>query len=83
MAIGAAILLGVSLPITPLQILWINMVSSIGLALVLAFEAPEADIMARAPRDAQEPLLSRFLIWRILFVSGLFLIGFLGHTTGA
>jgi magnesium-transporting ATPase (P-type) len=78
MAIGAAILLGVSLPITPLQILWINMVSSIGLALVLAFEAPEADIMARAPRDAQEPLLSRFLIWRILFVSGLFLIGIFG-----
>ena len=78
MAIGAAILLGASLPITPLQILWINMVSSIGLAMVLAFEAPEPDIMARAPRDPKEPLLSRFLIWRILFVSSLFLAGIFG-----
>lgn len=78
MAIGAAILLGVSLPITPLQILWINMVSSIGLALVLAFEPAEPDIMSRRPRPPQEPLLSRFLIWRILFVSGLFLVGIFG-----
>jgi magnesium-transporting ATPase (P-type) len=78
MAIGAAILLGVSLPITPLQILWVNMVSSIGLAMVLAFEAPEPDIMRRKPRNANEPLLSRFLIWRILFVSSLFLIGIFG-----
>jgi len=78
MAIGAAILLGASLPITPLQILWVNMVSSIGLAMVLAFEPPEPDIMSRNPRDAKEPLLSTFLIWRILFVSSLFLVGTFG-----
>jgi magnesium-transporting ATPase (P-type) len=78
MAIGAAILLGASLPITPLQILWINMVSSIGLAMVLAFEAPEPDIMKRPPRARNEPLLSSFLIWRILFVSTLFLAGIFG-----
>ncbi len=78
MAIGAAILLGASLPITPLQILWINMVSSIGLAMVLAFEAPEPDIMKRPPRARDEPLLSTFLIWRILFVSTLFLAGIFG-----
>ena len=78
MAIGAAILIGASLPITPLQILWINMVSSVCLAMVLAFEAPEADIMNRSPRNRNEPLLSRFLIWRILFVSSLFLTGIFG-----
>ena len=78
MAIGAAILLGASLPITPLQILWVNMVSSIGLAMVLAFEPPEPDIMSRKPRDPKEPLLSTFLIWRILFVSSLFLVGIFG-----
>lgn len=78
MAIAAAILLGANLPITPLQILWINMVSSIGLAMVLAFEAPEPDIMNRPPRPRDEPLLSRFLIWRILFVSSLFLSGIFG-----
>ena len=78
MAIGAAILFGASLPITPLQILWINMVSSIGLAMVLAFEAPEPDIMKRAPRPHNEPLLSAFLIWRIIFVASLFLAGIFG-----
>ena len=78
MAIGAAILLGASLPITPLQILWVNMVSSIGLAMVLAFEPPEPDIMSRKPRDPKEPLLSTFLIWRIMFVSSLFLVGIFG-----
>lgn len=78
MAIGVAILIGASLPITPLQILWINMVSSVCLAMVLAFEAPEADIMNRSPRNRNDPLLSRFLIWRILFVSSLFLTGIFG-----
>lgn len=78
MAIGVAILLGASLPITALQILWINMVSSIGLAMVLAFEAPEPDIMNRAPRPQGEALLSSFLIWRILFVASLFLCGIFG-----
>ncbi|AWK88744.1 cation-transporting P-type ATPase [Azospirillum thermophilum] len=63
------IVAGLTLPITPLQILWINMVSSIGLALALAFEPPEPDVMRRPPRPAAEPLLSGFLVWRVAFVS--------------
>jgi magnesium-transporting ATPase (P-type) len=78
MAITVAILIGVTLPITPLQILWVNMVSAIGLAMVLAFEPAEADIMSRKPRDRDTPLLSSFLIWRIFFVSLLFLMGIFG-----
>jgi potassium/sodium efflux P-type ATPase len=78
MAITVAILIGATLPITPLQILWVNMVSAIGLAMVLAFEPAEADIMSRSPRDRNSPLLSAFLIWRIAFVSTLFLIGIFG-----
>jgi magnesium-transporting ATPase (P-type) len=78
MAIGAAILIGIALPITPLQILWVNMVSSVGLAMVLAFEPPEPGIMNRKPRDRNSPLLSYFLVWRIVFVSSLFLIGIFG-----
>lgn len=78
MAITVAILIGVTLPVTPLQILWVNMVSAIGLAMVLAFEPAEADIMLRKPRDRDTPLLSPFLIWRIVFVSLLFLIGIFG-----
>ncbi len=71
----AAILFGLTLPVTPVQILWINMVTVVGLGLVLAFEPPEPDIMQRAPRDANAPLLSGFLLWRIIFVSVLFAIG--------
>jgi len=73
-----AVLLGVALPILPAQVLWVNMVSSVALAMVLAFEPTEADVMRRPPRPAGEPLLSRFLVWRIVFVSSLFLAGIFG-----
>jgi len=72
--IVAAILLGWTLPVTPVQILWINTVTVGALGLVLAFEPAEADVMRRAPRVAGEPLLSGFLIWRIVLVSILFAI---------
>ncbi|OIQ98238.1 putative cation-transporting ATPase F [mine drainage metagenome] len=78
MVIVAAILLGLTLPITPVQILWVNMVTAITLSMALAFEVPEADVMQRPPRAADEPLLNRFLLWRILFVSGLMVTGSLG-----
>ncbi|MDI9730691.1 cation transporting ATPase C-terminal domain-containing protein, partial [Stutzerimonas stutzeri] len=45
-------LLGLALPITPVQVLWVNMVSSVALAMVLAFEPTEADVMQRPPRRA-------------------------------
>lgn len=64
-----AILLGRSLPITPVQVLWINLVTAVTLALALAFEPSEPDVMRRPPRKPGEPLLSRFFIWRIGFVS--------------
>lgn len=87
-AIISAILLGTALPITPLQILWVNMVSSVGLAIALAFEPAEADVMQRPPRPANEPMLSAFLVWRIIFVSALFVSGIFGiflwtHSNGA
>jgi magnesium-transporting ATPase (P-type) len=78
-----AVLLGVALPILPAQILWVNMVSSIALAMVLAFEPREADVMHRPPRAPDEPLLSRFVIWRIALVSTLFLTGIFGMYEGS
>jgi potassium/sodium efflux P-type ATPase len=69
-----AILLGLTLPITPVQILWINMVSAVTLALAIAFEHPEPNVMREPPRDPDEPLLTRFMLWRIVFVT-LFLVG--------
>ncbi len=73
-----AVLLGVALPILPAQVLWVNMVSSVALAMVLAFEPTEPDVMRRPPRPVDEPLLSRFLVWRIVLVSALFLAGIFG-----
>lgn len=75
LAIVLALLFALTLPILPLQILWVNMVSSIALALALAFEPAERDIMRRPPRQKQEALISRFLLWRIVLVSVLFTIG--------
>lgn len=66
-----AILFGMTLPITPVQILWVNMVTAITLALALSFEKAEPGVMQRPPRAANEPLLSGFMIWRIAFVSAL------------
>jgi len=73
-----AILLGYLLPITPVQILWVNMITAVTLALALAFEPPEDDVMKRPPRHPAEPMLSRFFIWRIVFVSLIIVAGCLG-----
>jgi magnesium-transporting ATPase (P-type) len=70
---------GFSLPISPPQILWINMVTAVSLALALAFEPAERNVMRRPPRRSDEPLVSRFLLWRVAFVSVLLTIGTLGH----
>ncbi len=73
-----AIALGYTLPITPVQILWVNMISAVTLALALAFEPAEPDIMQRPPRPSREPLLSGFLLWRIGWVSALLVAGCFG-----
>jgi magnesium-transporting ATPase (P-type) len=73
-----AILFGLPLPITPVQILWVNMITEVTLGLAIAFEKPEADIMQRQPRNPNESLLSPFLVWRIAFVSLLMVAGALG-----
>lgn len=78
LAIVLALLLALNLPILPLQILWVNMVSSIGLALALAFEPSEKNVMQRPPRPVKEPMLSGFLVWRVVLVSMLFTAGIFG-----
>jgi calcium-translocating P-type ATPase len=64
-----AVLLGMTLPITPVQILWINMVTAVTLSLAIAFERPEPGLMERPPRDPKEPLVNAFMLWRIGFVA--------------
>jgi magnesium-transporting ATPase (P-type) len=73
-----AILLGLTLPVTPVQILWVNLVTAVALGLTLAFEPTEPGTMKRPPRPAQRALLSGRLAWRILFVSLLMVAGTFG-----
>ena len=78
MTIIVALLFGMTLPITPIQILWINLITAITLGIALAFEPTEADTMRRPPRPRNEPLLTGGLVWHIILVSTLFLGGVFG-----
>ena len=77
-AIIGAVLFGLTLPVSPIQILWVNMVTAVALGLTLAFEPPEPGAMRRPPRALDEPFLSGLLVWRIVFVSVLFVIAVYG-----
>lgn len=74
----AAILANVTLPITPVQILWINMSTAVLLGLMLAFEPKEPNLMNRKPRDPKQPILTLHLMLRICLVGLLLLIGAFG-----
>lgn len=74
----AAIIMGQMLPITPVQILWVNMITAVTLALALAFEPPEDNVMQRRPRSPKEPILTPNLLWRIGFVSVILMVGTFG-----
>jgi cation-transporting P-type ATPase F len=78
MVILTAILLGATLPVLPVQVLWINMTTAIALGLMLVFEPKEPGIMSRSPRDPDQPILTRVLVERILLVSALMLVGAFG-----
>ena len=81
LVIFAAILLGLTLPITPVHILWVNRVAAVTLSQALAFEAPEVGVMKHPPCGPAEPLLNIFLLWRIFFVSCLMVAGAMGFFT--
>lgn len=66
-----AILAGAVIPLSPLQILWMNMATSTTLSFALAFEPGEAGMMRRRPREARESILNGFAVWRVFFVGGL------------
>ncbi len=68
----AAILFNLTMPMTAVQILWINLITSVTLGLALAFEPSEPGVMGRPPRRASAGLLTPFLVWRTVFVSVLF-----------
>jgi cation-transporting ATPase F len=74
MVILVAVLFGATLPIVPVQILWINMTTAVFLGLTMAFEPKAPGIMRRPPRPPDRPLLTVKLVWQIGFVSVLLVI---------
>jgi len=79
LTIIAAVLLGFEqMPLTPLQILWVNMITAVTLALSLAFAPSERDVMNRPPRHRHEAILRPLFLWRIAFVSVILLAGTFG-----
>ncbi len=79
LVILGAILFGFhQFPLTPVQILWVNMITAVTLALALAFEPPEPGVMRRPPRDAREPVLTGMFLWRITYVALILMAGTFG-----
>lgn len=78
MTIVVALFAGMALPITAVQILWVNLITAVTLGLALAFEPSEPGTMRRPPRPRNEALLSGELVWHIVLVSTLFLAGVFG-----
>ena len=69
--IAIAIVLGLVLPITAPQVLWVNMITSVALGLAVSFEPHEPDVMRRPPRAGARPIVTGFGIWRIIFVGAM------------
>jgi magnesium-transporting ATPase (P-type) len=78
MTIVVALFAGMALPITAVQILWVNLITAITLGIALAFEPSEAGTMRRPPRPRDEPLLTGELVWHIILVSTLFIAAVFG-----
>ena len=78
LTIMAALAVGFALPLTPVQILWINTITAVALGLTFAFEPMEPGAMQRPPRAAYQPILTLDLMWRVLFVSLLFVTATFG-----
>ena len=78
LAMIVAIFAGWALPVAPVQLLWINMTTALCLGMMLAFEAKEADLMQRPPRDPKMPIMTGDIIARTITVGILLALGVLG-----
>jgi cation-transporting ATPase F len=74
----AAIFSGLSLPMLPVQILWVNLTTALALGMMLIFEPKEAHIMDRPPRSPYAPILSKTMLQRIMLTSTIIVIGVFG-----
>jgi magnesium-transporting ATPase (P-type) len=83
MVIVVALLMGLALPLTAVQILWLNLITAVTLGLALAFEPTEPGTMARPPRRRDVPILTGSLVWHVILVAFLFLAAVFGIFTFA
>ena len=80
MVVFAAIMLGWPLPLAPLQILWLNLVTDVFPAMALALEPSAPGVMKQAPRDPRQPLMTPhfvgLIVWQGLLLAGVTLTAF-------
>ena len=80
LVVFVAIMVGWPLPLGPLQILWLNMITDVFPALALALEPSAPGVMKQPPRDPKEPLVSGGLVgliaWQGVMLAGFTLIAF-------
>ena len=77
-SIIGALIIGVEVPITALQILWVNMVTSVTLGVVLAFDPPDDRCLQQLPRGVEKNIFGRLLVWRLVSVSAMLVLVVLG-----
>jgi len=78
MTVIVALLAGLTLPVTAVQILWVNLITGITLGVALAFEPTEVRTMSRPPRARRAPILSGEFVWHVVLVAALFLAAVFG-----
>ena len=74
LTIIVAMLAGLPYPITPVQILWVNMITAVTLGMALAFEPTDKDTMKKPPRPRGQALIQPALVWQIMLVGSLFFL---------
>ena len=78
LTIIVALLAGLPYPITPVQILWVNMITAVTLGMALAFEPTDAATMKKPPRPRGQALIQPALVWQIMLVGTLFFLAVFG-----
>ncbi|MDF2719211.1 MAG: ATPase, partial [Paenibacillus sp.] len=66
MTMFLAMMMGMPLPLVPIQILWVNLVTDGLPAMALGVDQPEKDLMQQKPRTAKENIFARRLGWKIV-----------------
>jgi magnesium-transporting ATPase (P-type) len=79
LGIAFSIFAGGDRPLSPVKVLYVNMVTAVTLGLVLALEKPEPSVMDRPPRRPEKPIVGKYMAWRTFFATVLVIVGMLGN----